>query len=412
MPDSDIKFRVSQEGAEKVSQDFKKVDDSIDDMQDSGRRTSPTIRELGKNLNTSGLEAKQYAGRMGEAAITTGTMAGILGAGLIVGLAIATTALYDIAKPIYEARMETKKFTEAIDGAIQKLIQFEDPLKGITFGFKTEAIDPIIAILDRKIAITEARIKDIIGDDIFGVAEYALNELGILDELSPMERKRFELNKGMLEVFEKQKYSLEAQKMLAEEMEKLGGKKIVKEEKSKNTTKKTSEYAKALNEAYKELIKTLSALPPPRGDIRFRGLVTGVPVPEKPKITFSKEEEEYFSRINDLTIISAGVLRDEFTKAWEDVFGEANSLFEKLAMRISEYFADIALRYAALNLFSAITGVPVNVIAGGGAAGASPASAATLDKSINIILDGEVVGTFIDNRVPYSVSKAVRLDII
>ena len=48
----------------------------------------------------------------------------------------------------------------------------------------------------------------------------------------------------------------------------------------------------------------------------------------------------------------ADVLRYEVISAWEDIFGEANSLAEKFGQKLLQIFLDEALRAAALSLFS------------------------------------------------------------
>jgi hypothetical protein len=52
--------------------------------------------------------------------------------------------------------------------------------------------------------------------------------------------------------------------------------------------------------------------------------------------TFSKGYMEQLSLMVSLTTSSADILRNEFKSAWEDIFGEANSLFEKFLANIAE----------------------------------------------------------------------------
>ena len=423
MPDSDIRFRVSQPGAEKTAQDFKKVDDSIDDMGEGSLRATEGIGDLGVIGRQVGTSLASSTGLGGGISRIIGSLMG--GGGLIFALGAVTIglvsmveqaqgggfALDDYVKKLENMKSEAElsadamtKLKEAMDELTnEQMISRIQILRGevskisvwsqMAFGFGKQGYLENKLMLEQLIkALTDKSIMTIYGEDLSYVQD-------IKQKIKYQTYLRDEVAKTQEEVFAHNK-----------EIKRLNG--LLKEqtEETKKTTKSTSEYAKALNEVYKELIKVLSAAPPPRGDYRFRGLVTGVPVPEKPKIEFSAEEEEYFSRVNDMAYITAGVLRDEFTKAWQDVFGEANSLFESFAQRISQYFIDLALRYVALNLFSAITGVPTNVINyGGNAQGAtSPPS----NPSYNIVLDGEIVGKFVDNRVPFSVSKATRLSIL
>ena len=65
--------------------------------------------------------------------------------------------------------------------------------------------------------------------------------------------------------------------------------------------------------------------------------MNNVHVPRKPKLDFKDLNKEF----NDKFInTSAMVMRNEFGKVWEDVFGHANSLFEKLVQSWADLFFD------------------------------------------------------------------------
>jgi len=400
MPDSDIKFRVSQEGAEKVSQDFKKVDGSINQMEDGSIKATKGIGNLGTVGRQVGSSIASSAGLNGGIARVIGSFMG--GGGLIFALGAVGIALYGLIKDANDAAKAFERFVGSIDGAIKKLIEFEDPLKGVKFGIKPEQIDSLIKQFDAQIKGYEEGKRIILqsaGISAYGVnVSTLLGELGILKGLTVEQQKQLALNEKLKEIFEDKKASLEAQQKISEMMNKLGVEELETEKKiSKVLKEKSLIMAQAKGEGAARFIPYAGDATRRRGDIGAG------------QAMISRELQNEMKQMQTLIGITAGVLRDEFTQAWEDVFGEANSLFEKFAMRIAEYFTELALRQAAMGLFNLIfpgagtvAGMATSAVSGG----------ATLDKSINIILDGEVVGTFIDNRVPYSVSKAVRLDII
>jgi len=71
----------------------------------------------------------------------------------------------------------------------------------------------------------------------------------------------------------------------------------------------------------------------------------------------SAGEKEYSNFIKNINLTRSAfeslgdVLRGELISAWEDIFGEANSLAEKFGQRLLEILMDIALRAATLKLF-------------------------------------------------------------
>jgi hypothetical protein len=67
-----------------------------------------------------------------------------------------------------------------------------------------------------------------------------------------------------------------------------------------------------------------------------------------------KSFEKDFSFYKELVESTADIMRVEFIGAWEDIFGEANSLFEKLIQNFVDKLADLALQKAATGLFSSI----------------------------------------------------------
>ena len=430
MADNDIKFRVSQTGAEKVADDFNKVDDSIGNMQDSGNRTSPIIKELGRNFNTSGLEAKQYAGRIGGASLSMGKMTALVagGTGLIAVLALAAVAFYEIAKPIYDAKKEMDDFAGSVETVIGRIIRVKSEFDKLKIEFDKESLTNAIATLEGIVKANDMATTAVSKIYTLGGAgglDYWLrraDEFNIINLIGKENKEKTILDKTSLDYLKKRLQELKVEEMIMKSLADLGGKVVDTEKEKTKEIRKRLQLVRDLRGVdnkdawlFGQLQKTHPKTDP--SQFQFRTDLLG-------GYGFSREElmnmqqnaeemkrqaEEHFNMIQDLSIISAYILREEFTQAWEDIFGEANSLFEKFAQRISEYFIELALKRAAeglLNLIfpgagSAGQALPGYSVSGGGG-----------DRSYQIVLDGEVLGSFVDRQVPYSVNRAVRLNVL
>lgn len=91
--------------------------------------------------------------------------------------------------------------------------------------------------------------------------------------------------------------------------------------------------------------------------------------------------EDYFIRP------FADAFRGEFSKAWNDIFGEATSLFEKFIQGVGEQLFNYGIQKAAFGLLNMIFpgAGDIAAAAGGGSGGGN--------KPIQIIVDGEVMTT-------------------
>ena len=90
----------------------------------------------------------------------------------------------------------------------------------------------------------------------------------------------------------------------------------------------------------------------------------------------------------DATIAAANTLRSEFTSAWEDIFGEANSLFEKLMMNIVEsIFTNLLTTGAGAFLNFIVPGL-------GTAAGLVMGPNSSQTQPIVLELDGRTMATW------------------
>ena len=472
MPDSDIKFRVSQEGAEKVAQDFRKVEDSFDGVEVTAKELHERLADLDARMNQLILTQGKYAytskGGMivqreratalnqllsmqdqeiegtkkstrglgtltstllrsvagtgkfsSEVSVLTTALVG--GAGLTAGLAVAVGIVTLITQQFSKGGFAIADYTKKIED-----LKDESELLADATNEVSKALDKLTnQQMISRIGMLKSELSDLwtlglhgmgFGRQGFAEMQLMLSQLtgqlagknimtthggdsfaeGIKKQIAYFTFLRDEVAKTKEEYSEYNKRIKEYNDLLKEQTEE-----------TKKTTKAVIEYAKAL-ERIAGGQGSLVAIGASRVGGSFgmdatRGSVGG----GASKAMISRELQNEMKQMQTLIGITAGVLRDEFTQAWEDVFGEANSLFEKFASRIAEYFTELALRQAAMGLFNLIFPGAGTVAGMAMGATSSPSS-----PSYSIILDGEIVGTFIDKRVPYSINKAARLDII
>ena len=110
-----------------------------------------------------------------------------------------------------------------------------------------------------------------------------------------------------------------------------------------------------------------------------------------------------FSLLEDLTLSWANVLRMEGMQSFEDIFGEANSLLEKLIQATVAEFMNLGAKQLAGYLFNlALPGATSIFQFLFGRSG-------TNTTVIN--LDGKVLGEFVQSEVPYAMARANTLRI-
>lgn len=129
---------------------------------------------------------------------------------------------------------------------------------------------------------------------------------------------------------------------------------------------------------------------------------------------FSRQYSDTIRQMNRVAEIGADVLRDSYNEAWENVFGTANSLFEKFANRIVEFamsdlFTELGISFAKWGLtllgFPEMAGLVTASETVGGKSGSG-------DRSMYLVVGEEVVGKFVDKRLPDSINRNQKLGII
>lgn len=415
MADTNINFRVGMTGAQKTASEMEKVSTSITKVGMNSQRSNMTLMSMSRIVqdmpfgfmavgNNITFMAEQMAYARTQGVSFGAQMKGMLGAlagpgGMIFAISAVTSAITYFTMNTRKGASAVDNFTSSVDKAIKKLIDFQDPFKDVKFGLEPGQIDQLTAQLDNRIKqlqdFREQALKTY-GASVMGVNVGALQQaLGVIEAMPKEMKDLLTQNERLAQNLKEQKATYEAQRIIAEMLNSLGLKRVDNE---KEANKQLKDQLDTIKEIFSEASK------PSRAGRQTVALGAGMTPIEGPEnmIIPDKIIKDKFNMVQDLTHITAITLRDEFTAAWQSVFGEANSLFEKFAMRISEYFTQMALQNAASGLFSLIFpgAGTVSGIAGGS------------NKPINIILDGEKVGSFVDSRVPYSINRATRLDIL
>ena len=118
-----------------------------------------------------------------------------------------------------------------------------------------------------------------------------------------------------------------------------------------------------------------------------RGKVKG----GKEEASMTQQFAEDMDFMNGLIMSSANILRSEFMQAWEDIFGEANSLFEKFIANIVAAFAELAAQQVATGIF----GFFANLLTGGAASAVTAvASSPSSGQVINLQMDNQTMATW------------------
>lgn len=170
-------------------------------------------------------------------------------------------------------------------------------------------------------------------------------------------------------------------------------------------TKKQTEEIKKQKQALEEIINLTGARGATANRIRrsggatpsgrFGGFdVSEVGMPNKPSPFDAQALKEDFALVGDLITSTAGLLRSEFMQAWEDIFGEANSLFEKFIANVVDQLLKLAAMKLATSFLSFIPGVGPLLAAGASAAGGN--------SPVILKIGEDDVGTFVRKGNEYN----------
>ena len=300
-----------------------------------------STRGLG-SLSSAALSASGSISGLGTG-VSTLTTALMSGVGLTAGLAAAVAGFALLMDYI---RSTNEEF-ERLKGQVSGLLEIQGP--GGSFKVDPEKLPQIIERVKQQI-------KDLSDD-----SKYPGGFFGVGN------RERTKNYKAILETLEEANKKYQEQKSIIEDLTKVG---LVYTEEIKNQLDVLKERNNIILD-FLEKQKLYEA--EPLGDYVFPG-TPGPRTPQEANLAFMQsvngyrmsrresqmralqdawKEEERMMRdrereMNKWILSSSSVLRSEFGSAWEDIFGEANSLFEKFAQTWSQMLVD----KISTNLFS------------------------------------------------------------
>lgn len=181
-------------------------------------------------------------------------------------------------------------------------------------------------------------------------------------EFSKEEKERLSILDASIDVLEEANEKYKRQSLIMQTLSEAGMNYTETNKKINKGLKETKENLDRLNDPLKMLRDLYQQqqkreLPPGMGGLPSKFNMSMVAVPELPPITFTKKEfEEQYGMYADMIRDTANIFRSEFGSAWEDVFGEANSLFEKLIASWAQTMADKLIKKGLGGLLDFIPG--------------------------------------------------------
>lgn len=150
----------------------------------------------------------------------------------------------------------------------------------------------------------------------------------------------------------------------------------------KNVNKQLKEQLDLRKDIYGEAIKPMAGA---EQTTAFGAGMTPLQGPSN-QILNTEQIKEGFNQVNEMASGAASVLRNEFSSAWEDIFGEANSLFEKLLASMVSSLADAAA--------TSLMGSFLNFLFPGVGSLFSGAASASSSSVINLQMDKQTMATW------------------
>lgn len=279
--------------------------------------------------------------------------------GMIFLISAATSALTAYSMGAFGGKKATDEFAKSIDNAIKKLIEFQDPLKNLKFGLSPDDINRIIPAIDKEIKSLEDLNKTrqtTIGIQS-GVSTQSFNSGILLNQLTEKEKERNSINEQLIKNLKEIKNQYESQLKVSNIMDSLGIKRM-------NTEKSTTDELKRQKNVLEEIKKiTGFSADGKRMPSADRGLsqpfanIMGEQNGGKDKAQMADMTSGYKKNLEfmvDIMKDNLQIIKSEWNNMWEDVFGEANSLFEKFMSNMLEKLAEQALTNLAGSLLNII----------------------------------------------------------
>ena len=397
MPDQEITWKLIVDDQD-AQRKFREVGDSIDELKDKGQDSVPVLGEVRDSLGDVGDEAE-------DTAQSVGSLGKIIGVGLVVAIGAATLAVIKLTKEFYQSDGSIKNLTSRLREHWLETFKVKKEWESFDKALRSMPLDEINASIDglkQRLFELQVAQKTSAGGQVLSIFGYYAAETALLNkELAKLDVAKIDkLQMKFLKEHLGWDWDELEEKGIFSRSGDVYGEWIKNTQKLKKETEQLRFEFKNLEQASEFILAFLYgkhgiSRKKEKGYTPFSGM-TMKPVKghDKPDILLSDEELKRLHDMEDYFVVMANTLRSEFSKAWQDIFGEANSLFEKLLMNIAEMLASKALT----SLFGSFMNflIPGAGTFLGWATGASGANGAT-GSVINLNMDNRTVAQFYVN---------------
>jgi hypothetical protein len=387
MAEFDIQYKVTADTSQ-AKQALSDIDNQVNGLQQAASTTAPAMDKLDEAIaayRNKGKEAVETTEELGMSTLSMGTIFAGAATG---GVYLLGNALYDLVKNYLAVDTSIENLTKKLKDhwsevfrANQEWEKFNNEIKK----FSTAEIIESIAALDRELTKTGNKLltNPLIQIRELFTGDYTSYMQSLLEQVKMLNKELY----GSPETLGFEDVPKDMQKKWKDSF------KTIKSEADNfydHLKKLEKDYMKWLvggindrAEFYKEFAQSGMQVNRGKSAGGFSPSSTGMAVG-----AFSKGYADNLKLITELTVTAADTLQSEFSSAWQDIFGEANSLFEKLLMNIADKLAERGIESLFGSLLNFI--VPGLGTAAGMAGSNSP-------SIINLNMDNRTVAQFYVN---------------
>ena len=381
MADKKIQFVVGSTGQDQVASGFNKVEKSAQNMERSlqsanvgTRKSSQSMIELGRIVQDAPYGIQGMANNVTRLAETMN-----VGSPLLLGISLVTSALVVLTGRTRDTSEELEKISEKaklLRSAVLSVTKFESFLDEKSFKITKDNIDGVIhsmnSLIDRSRIATEAFNPNDPKKGLFN-GKASKDEIDKMftsyNKLTNEAIKQKNITKEVLDILKKQRDELQAQKIITELLEGIGLRAVSREDEKLAEQKRKVDI---LLDGIEMRINKINATPLSiiaeskfgKEGAMFTSKTMSAPKPSVSDILdFSKGEQDLIDFVDTLTFSLTDTLQSGFSQAWENIFGEANSLVEQLLANLYNGLMNLAMSQASQGIFDFI----LSLIPGGGA---------------------------------------------
>lgn len=448
MADKKINISFSVIG-EEAAQKLRDVSTGIESVKNNAQKTTPTIKDNNLQLmNMSRIVQDLPFGFMGignnitfmAEQMTRAKTEGISFTTQLKGMLSSLTGVGGLMFAISAVTSLITYFSMQSRGAAESTKSLSEELKDLwSEAFKAEVqFDKLakdlekftVAELNESLKIVNEQLKDV-GLSFWQSGLYALGFRGVLEDtykeiyklVKEKEALDNQLNpkqdrpKGILELLKAERDKYEALRNQATTLSDITKYKKIIFAIDDRINEIDGSRVKKLKEQNEEIEKQITGFNALRNKAmqfndtadspfnNFGGDAGNKKAPSTPKgmadIAGMRGVKQNFEIFNSIAHSSANTMRDVFTQAWRDIFGEANSLLEIFLQNIAEGLLNLAAGSVATSIFSFLTGGL------GGALGAlKPISGDTI---VNLKIGDDTIEKFVFKGLPGAMNHATRI---